>query len=287
MASCSKLLSTSLLGLFLSFPLAVATAQDKPSPSSHDPGPEVSASEEPVKVNTRTSDSEIQAALERILSEFEEIENFRVRVQFGVVAISGTTKDPSQKKVATEIARNTEGVAAVINDIEVEGSGLHWSQALSHLLYLAAAFALALPIAWNREGEARSAGLRTFPLVSVASCGYMLIALHALGAADAQARVMYGIITGIGFIGGGAILKNKEGVHGTATAASIWNTAAIGVAVAWSHFEIAIVLCGMNFATLHFVGGLKSRMAGAEPLEAASQPSSQVDTAATESEPKI
>jgi len=50
--------------------------------------------------------------------------------------------------------------------------------------------------------------------------------------------VIYGIITGIGFIGGGAILKNSGEVTGTATAASICCTGAIGIAVAWNKFAV-------------------------------------------------
>lgn len=56
----------------------------------------------------------------------------------------------------------------------------------------------------------------------------------------------------------GAILKEKGSVGGTATAASLWNTGAIGMAVAWNRFEIAILLSFLNFVTLRLLGGLKS-----------------------------
>lgn len=135
---------------------------------------------------------------------------------------------------------------------------IEWSVVLGHLNYLAIAYVLALPIGWDREKNARSAGLRTFPLVSVASCAYMLTGIQVLDSTDAEARVMYGLITGMGFIGGGAILKQKGSVGGTATAASLWNTGAIGMAVAWSRFEIAILLTVLNFVTLRLLGGLKS-----------------------------
>ena len=118
---------------------------------------------------------------------------------------------------------------------------LDWNLILHNLYHLAIAFVLALPIALNREFSTRSFGLRTFPLVAVASCGFMLVGIDVLSSSDAESRVIYGIATGIGFIGGGAILKTKGRVSGTATAASIWNTAAIGVAVAWQKYEIAII----------------------------------------------
>lgn len=127
---------------------------------------------------------------------------------------------------------------------------IDWHRVLYNLTKLAIAFALALPMAWDREKRARSAGLRTFPLVAVASCGFMLQGMSVLGSTDAEARVMYGIITGIGFIGGGAILRDKGSVMGTATAASIWNTGAIGTSVAWGRYEIALLLSSLNFLTL-------------------------------------
>lgn len=131
---------------------------------------------------------------------------------------------------------------------------------VSHLYHMAIAYVLALPIGWDREARARSAGLRTFPLVAVAACGYMLVGLYVLEGDSAQARIVMGVATGIGFIGGGAILKDRGSVSGTATAASIWNTGAIGVAVAWSRFEIAIVLALVNFLTLRFTRSLKGHI---------------------------
>ena len=135
---------------------------------------------------------------------------------------------------------------------------IDWSFVAVSLAQMTGAYLLAMPIAWDREQEARSAGLRTFPLVAIASCGYSLFALGAFaGSADAQARLIQGLITGIGFIGGGAILKDNGSVRGTATAASIWNTGAIGVAVAYGRYEIALVLSFINFATLRLLTRLK------------------------------
>lgn len=130
-------------------------------------------------------------------------------------------------------------------------------EVIQNIIYMAVAYVLAMPIAWDREKSVRSAGLRTFPLVAVGSCGFMLIGITVLSSTDAEARVLYGIMTGIGFIGGGAILKEKGEVSGTATAASIWNTGAIGTAVAWSRFEVALVLSLVNFLTLWIMSSLK------------------------------
>jgi putative Mg2+ transporter-C (MgtC) family protein len=137
---------------------------------------------------------------------------------------------------------------------------ISWQQMLYNLGLLAIAYLLALPIAWNRERSSQSAGLRTFPLVAMASCGYMLVGIHVLDSTDAEARVIAGLLTGIGFIGGGAILKHRDGVTGTATAASLWNTGLIGMAVAWRRLEIAIVLSLANWLTLWLVPRIKERL---------------------------
>jgi putative Mg2+ transporter-C (MgtC) family protein len=139
-------------------------------------------------------------------------------------------------------------------EYDVDVPAFELSMVFFHFLSLGIAFVLALPVGWDREQQERSAGLRTFPLVAVASCGYVLLAERVLaGSADAQARVIEGLITGIGFIGGGAILKEGGTVRGTATAASIWSTAAIGATVAYGIYEIALVLSVINFATLRYL----------------------------------
>src|SRR5215216_5855983 len=128
-----------------------------------------------------------------------------------------------------------------------------------HLGQLAAAFVLALPIAWDREHRERSAGLRTFTLVAISTCGFLIAARSSLGpSADAESRVWQGLLTGIGFIGSGAILKTDGAVRGTATAASIWNTAAVGAAVAYGKYDIAIVLSIANFAVLRWLAPLRA-----------------------------
>jgi putative Mg2+ transporter-C (MgtC) family protein len=121
------------------------------------------------------------------------------------------------------------------------------------------ALLLALPVALNREFNSNGAGLRTFPLVAVASCAFMLVGMSVFNTVEAEARVMYGIMTGMGFIGGGAIFKTDNQVSGTATAAGIWNTGAIGVSVAFQRYEIAIVLSVMAFVVFHFGNWLKSQ----------------------------
>ena len=140
----------------------------------------------------------------------------------------------------------------------MEALGLDGFNLLPHLVALSIAYVLALPIGWNREKEERSAGLRTFPLVAVASCGFVQAAEGLTGASpEAMARIIEGVITGMGFIGGGAILKVKESVRGTATAASLWVTGAIGVSVGLGSIDVAVVLTIIAFVTLILLPPLK------------------------------
>jgi len=125
----------------------------------------------------------------------------------------------------------------------------HWQDAWQGFQQIGLTYLLTAFIGWDREKEAHSAGLRTFPIVGMASCGYLLV-LGAQPDVAAQSRVLQGLITGIGFVGGGAILKEGATVRGTATAASIWNAGVIGASVALGHIEIAVMLAALNLFTL-------------------------------------
>ena len=129
---------------------------------------------------------------------------------------------------------------------------------LPHFIALLCAYLLAFPIGWNREMEERSAGLRTFPLVAVATCGFVQAAEGiAANNPEALARIVEGLITGMGFIGGGAILRRDDSVKGTATAASLWVTGAIGVAVGLGSIDVALMLSIATVVTLWWLPPLK------------------------------
>ena len=135
---------------------------------------------------------------------------------------------------------------------------MDFTQIVQHVAILAAAYALAFPIGWDREKETRSAGLRTFPLVALASCGFIEAAETLLKQSpQAVAYVVEGVITGMGFIGGGAILKHGSAVYGTATAASLWATGAIGAAVGLGSYEVAVTIAVFTFLTLRLLPLIK------------------------------
>jgi putative Mg2+ transporter-C (MgtC) family protein len=144
----------------------------------------------------------------------------------------------------------------------------------SALTWLAAAkllgsIVLALPTAWDREVNSRIMGLRTFPLVSLGACSYVLVAVEFLGAdnPEGMARILQGLMTGIGFIGGGAILKNDDRVLGTTSAASIWITGAVGGAVGLGYWGIAAMLAALNFAVIFVFGRIQQRLDDAKPKD--------------------
>jgi putative Mg2+ transporter-C (MgtC) family protein len=119
------------------------------------------------------------------------------------------------------------------------------------------AWLLVLPTGWWSERQSNSVGIRTFPLVAMASCGFLMTLDNVNGDGS---RLMQGLITGIGFVGGGAIVRDGLSVRGTATAASIWAAGAIGASVALGRIEIAIVLAVMDLFTMAALVPLKRRI---------------------------
>jgi putative Mg2+ transporter-C (MgtC) family protein len=126
-----------------------------------------------------------------------------------------------------------------------------WNDSLDHLVHLLVAFVLALPIGWNRARAERSAGLRTFPLVSMASCGLVQTAISVLGpGSPTHANILQGIVIGVGFIGAGAIIRQGDITTGNATAASVWVVGIIGAACGYGYYDIGIILAVANLAVL-------------------------------------
>jgi putative Mg2+ transporter-C (MgtC) family protein len=132
----------------------------------------------------------------------------------------------------------------------------HWPVLWKNFAQIGITYVLTMSIGWEQELEEHAVGLRTFPLVGIASCCFLL-ALGTPAHSDDQSRVLQGLITGIGFVGGGAILRDGATVKGTATAASIWNAGVIGASVAMDRYEIATLLALLNLITLRVFLPLK------------------------------
>jgi putative Mg2+ transporter-C (MgtC) family protein len=136
---------------------------------------------------------------------------------------------------------------------------------------LAAAFVSGLPAGFLGEKETHSAGLRTFPLVAMASCGYLMLAQPAVHPSpDTQSRIVQGLLAGIGFIGGGAIIKTENHVHGVATAAGIFGTGVVGAAIAEERWWVALTIVALTVVGL-LLSPLKAKLTH-EPANGGEQP---------------
>ncbi len=121
-------------------------------------------------------------------------------------------------------------------------------------------------IGMEREYHGRSAGFRTQTLVALGSALVMIVSLHfgeAYGDKSADtayrvdpARLAYGIMAGIGFLGAGTIIRYNVGVRGLTTAASLWCTAAVGLACGFGMFDIAAIATGLVVCVLFLLSKL-------------------------------
>ena len=120
-------------------------------------------------------------------------------------------------------------------------------------LRLAAAVAAGALIGLDRELRRKPAGLRTLALVALGSAVFILLTLDpARASADATSRVIQGIVTGVGFLGAGSIVRGAgdELVRGLTTAASIWLAAATGIACGLANWPLVLVACLLGLLVL-------------------------------------
>ncbi len=126
------------------------------------------------------------------------------------------------------------------------------------LLRLLLAAAIGALLGLERELRRKSAGFRTNILIAIGSCLFTLVAL-GLGGGD-PTRVPGQIVTGIGFLGAGAILHSSERVHGMTTAATIWVNAALGTAAGAGQTRIALLGGALTLAVLLILGPLERQI---------------------------
>ena len=106
---------------------------------------------------------------------------------------------------------------------------------------LAVSIAIGGVIGIEREFEHKPAGLRTIILVCLGSTIFMLIGLELGLAGSELGRIVAGVVTGIGFLGAGAIIRARGEVYGLTTAATIWLASGLGLAVGAGYFLLAII----------------------------------------------
>ncbi|HEX5887573.1 MAG TPA: MgtC/SapB family protein [Pyrinomonadaceae bacterium] len=131
------------------------------------------------------------------------------------------------------------------------------------LLRIIVAVVLGGIVGMQREQAGKPAGVRTHMLVSLATA-VVVLACAGMGMQyDAQSRVIQGIVTGIGFIGAGSILKLNEerDIQGLTTAAGLWLTAAIGIACGVGTIGIALITAVVTVIVLALAGVIETREA--------------------------
>lgn len=111
-----------------------------------------------------------------------------------------------------------------------------WSE---QLLRLALALALGMAIGFEREWHEKAAGFRTLALVSLGSALFTTYALYVTSGQE-EARLAAGVITGVGFLGAGVILRQRGEVIGLTTAAAVWTSAALGMGAAYGAYGVTI-----------------------------------------------
>jgi putative Mg2+ transporter-C (MgtC) family protein len=135
-------------------------------------------------------------------------------------------------------------------------------QTASLVTRLGIAMILGAVIGAQREATGKPAGLRTHMLVAMGGALFVLAPLQSGMDLDGMSRVIQGIVTGIGFIGGGAILKLQEqrAIEGLTTAAGIWITAAVGIAVGLGRWGLAVASTILTWVTLSLIGKIEAWM---------------------------
>lgn len=139
---------------------------------------------------------------------------------------------------------------------------------LAHaVIRLVSATVLGMIVGIQREKAGKPAGLRTHMLVALGTAVFVL-ACSGIGMdKDALSRVIQGIVTGIGFIGAGSILKleKEQDIQGLTTAAGIWMTAAIGMAAGLGSLGVALLSTLMTWIILSLAGSIESRAEARRP----------------------
>jgi putative Mg2+ transporter-C (MgtC) family protein len=114
-------------------------------------------------------------------------------------------------------------------------------------------------IGWEREQRPRPAGFRTFMIVSVASCLFTILSSEAFGSVSPD-RVASSVVVGIGFIGAGTLLRSDSGdVKGLTTAATLWASAAVGMACGRQLYLLAVLATILLYLVLTFLKRVEPR----------------------------
>ena len=122
---------------------------------------------------------------------------------------------------------------------------------LETLMAFRAVLAVALGgfIGWERERHGREAGIRTYGAVALGACVFALIATHVTAGSNPHV-IAAGVVTGVGFLGAGVILREGGNIVGLTTAATLWATASVGLAIGYGMYVLGMLVSVIVFGLL-------------------------------------
>ncbi|MEN8127375.1 MAG: MgtC/SapB family protein [Planctomycetota bacterium] len=131
---------------------------------------------------------------------------------------------------------------------------------LLSILPMVVAMGLGGLIGIERELHRKPAGFRTNALICMGAAAFMVIAQKIGLGDDAISRMTAGIVTGVGFIGGGAVLRDRANISGVTTAATIWVVTSIGIACGMHLYDVAVAISILSLIVLAVLGPLDKKI---------------------------
>ena len=104
-------------------------------------------------------------------------------------------------------------------------------------------------VGWERERHGREAGVRTYGAVALGACVFALISTHITGGNNPHV-IAAGVVTGVGFLGAGVIMRDQGSVVGLTTAATLWATASVGLAIGYGMYMLGMLVSIIVFGLL-------------------------------------
>lgn len=126
---------------------------------------------------------------------------------------------------------------------------MDWNQEAAMALQAVVAVLLGGFVGWEREWHAREAGIRTYGAVSLGACVFALLSTHITTGNNPHV-IAAGVVTGVGFLGAGVILRDQGNIIGLTTAATLWATASIGLAMGYGMYTLAVLVSLLVFGLL-------------------------------------
>lgn len=134
---------------------------------------------------------------------------------------------------------------------------MDWEVEFRMAARVVAAAALGGFVGWERHWHGREAGIRTYAAVALGACVFALVSTHVTGGNNPHV-IAAGVVTGIGFLGAGVIVRDRGTIAGLTTAATLWATASVGLAVGYGMYLLGALVAAIVFGLLaahHLPGG--------------------------------